>query len=378
MKRISRRLALLLLLGALFLRGAAGEAAPVESLTAEDLSATPVGQAALRTEQALSLHIQDLYDDYAYYYTTEEFTTILEDYEGTFGGVGISMINNADGNIEVYAVLDDGPAHDTEIQPGDIILSADGENLLGCDSALAVTKIRGEIGQSVTLGLRRPDGTEYQVTLVRQEITSESVEGELFEEVPGTAYIYVYDFTEQTTGEFIQTYNELQQEETLDTIILDLRSNGGGSLNAAIGIANLFVPAGECILQEKTEAGMIEYTANDGQLHGTELVILMNEYSASASEVLAGALRDQAGAVLIGATSYGKGVTQTIASLRSGGGIRYTRSHYYLPSGYDLHKVGLVPDVTVELPEDIQREEYWSTDPALNPDLAAARDYLLQ
>ena len=288
------------------------------------------------------------------------------------------MINNADGNIEVYAVLDNGPAHDTEIEPGDIILSADGENLLGCDSALAVTKIRGEIGQPVTLDLRHGDGTEYRVTLVRQEITSESVEGEIFEEVPGTAYIYVYDFTEQTTGEFIQIYNELQQEEPFDTIILDLRSNGGGSLNAAIGIANLFVPAGECILQEKTETGMIEYTANDGQLHGTELVILMNEYSASASEVLAGSLRDQADAVLIGTTSYGKGVTQTITSLRSGGGIRYTRSHYYLPSGYDLHKVGLIPDVTVELPEDIQREDYWSTDPTYNPDLAAARDYLLQ
>lgn len=352
---------------------ASGE--PAVLLSQEELKASPVGQSLPNVQEAISLHLEEFYDDYAYYYTHEEFQTMIQDYEGTFGGIGASMINNEDGNIEVYRVLENGPAFDTEMQEGDIILSADGESLLGCDTNLGVTKIRGEVGQPVTMEMRHEDGREYSVTIIREEIVSESVEGEIFEETPNTGYIYIYDFTEQTGQEFIDTFNTLVESRALSRLIIDLRSNGGGSLYAALDIANLFVPAGECLLQEKTVTGMEHYDSVDGQLYGMEIIILVNEYSASASEALAGALRDEANAVLIGSTTYGKGITQSLIDLPSGAGIRFTRSHYYTPSGYDLHKVGLPVDVEVELPEDITRDEYWSTDPALNPCLKAVVDY---
>ncbi len=336
-----------------------------------------VRDALPKVQDALEQQLDTLYDRYAYYYQPDEYRTMMEDYEGSFGGVGISMINNEDGNIEVYIVMDSGPAKDTEIEAGDVILSVDGESLLGCDISIGVSHIRGDVGTPVTLGLRHADGREYEVTIVRQVITSESVRGEMFEELPRAGYIYIYDFTEQTSSEFIKAFNTLADEQSLSTLILDLRSNGGGSLNGAVGIANLFIPKGHLIFQEKTASGTQEYKSSDGQLHGMKLVVLINQYSASASEVLAGALRDEAGAVLIGTTSYGKGVTQSIGPLPSGAGIRFSCSQSFPPSGYDLHGVGLTPDVEVPLAEDLTREQYWSTDPAENPCLDAARDYLL-
>lgn len=358
-----------------------GDTAPVIDpdlpiLSMEELLESPQGRAALQGEEELRGHIAELYDDYAYYYNEEEFKVLLEDYEGSFGGVGISMINNEEGNIEVYSVLEKGPSIDTEISIGDVILSADGESLLGYDVSLAVSKVRGEIGEPVTLELRHPDGREYSVTIVREEIIAESVEGELFEEHPNTGYIYIYDFNEQTTDEFIDTYLSLRKDRVLNTLIIDLRSNGGGALDAALNIANFFIPPGEILLKEKTVEGMAEYESVDGQLAGMELVVLVNEYSASASEVLAAALREQAGAALIGSNTYGKGITQALITLDSGAGLRYTRSHYYTPKDYDLHGVGLPVDVEVPLPEDLTGEEYWSTDPELNPCLDAARDFL--
>ncbi|MDO4732108.1 MAG: S41 family peptidase [Bacillota bacterium] len=345
------------------------------ALSQEQLLECPVGRGTLQCDALLEEHIASLYDDYAYYYTKEEFDVLLEDYEGSFGGIGVSMINNVDGNIEVYSVLEDGPAKETEISVGDIVLSADGHSLLGYDVSLGVRKVRGEIGTTVVLELRHPDGEEYTVSIVREEIIADSVEGELFEEHPNTGYIYIYDFNEQTPREFLEVYSELRESRVLRTLILDLRSNGGGALDAAMYIANFFLPPGKVILKEKTIQGMAEYESMEGQLEEVELVILVNEYTASASEVLAAALKEQAGAVLIGSTTFGKGITQALATLPSGAGLRYTRSHYYTPNDYDLHEVGYPVDVEVPLSDDLTREEYWSTDPDLNPCLKAVVDY---
>ena len=340
------------------------------------MSSEPLPEAATsQVTEAIDLQIEEFYDNYAYYYTEQEFKTFLEDYEGSFGGVGVSMSNNQNGDIQVYAVLDSGPAINTEITAGDVMVAVDGESILGWDVNLAVSKVRGDIGTPVTLTLRHENGQEYTVTIVREEIISPSVEGEIFEETPNTGYISISEFTEQTSNEFWEKLLELQKQRMLRKLIIDLRSNGGGSLYAAMNIATLFIPEGECLFQEKTIDGLSKYDSVDGRLSEMEIVVLVNEYSASASEVLSGALRDQAGAALIGSTTYGKGITQALVDLPSGAGLRYTRSHYYTPSGFDLHHVGLAVDVEVELPEDITREQYWSTDPAVNPCLQAVVDY---
>lgn len=341
------------------------------SALAADESAADLDRAAQSAMTALDEHMNALYDDYCVYYTADEYQTMLQDYYGTFGGVGISMIRDGD-YITVYNVLDNGPAKDSPIRPGDRILAVDGESMVGLDTDQAVLYIRGDIGTQVTLTVLTEDERQFDVTLTRQEITTQSVEAERIEECENTAYFLVYNFTGQTVEEFTDAYNRLRQEGPIDWIIIDLRSNTGGNFYAAIGLADLFIQPRQVIISEKLSDRSISYTASSGMLQGTRLIVLENEWTASASEVLAGALRDEAGATLIGSTSFGKGITQVYQTLPSGGAWKYTHSRYYTPSGFDLHGVGLDPDIPVELPDDITNEEYFSTDPALDPHLEAA------
>lgn len=319
--------------------------------------------------------IDQLYDNYATYYTAAEYRMMIDSYEGAFGGVGIYMLM-VDDEVVVYSLAPDTPAAASDIAAGDVILAVDDTDLTGKDANDAALLIRGEIGTPVTLTLRRAtDNAQYTVTLQRQEIVSESVTGENLSAVENTAYIILYNFTEHTAEEFVELYNQLRAERPIERLIIDLRSNSGGSFYAAINIANLFTPSGMVVVKEKTATGMQEYTSTSGQLNGIQLIVLQNAWTASASEVLTGALRDNARATVIGSTSYGKGITQSVFEVGEGG-FRYTRSRYYTPSGYDLHGVGILPDITVTDPEGISSTDYFSADPELNPHLQAAIDFL--
>ncbi|MBR5429640.1 MAG: PDZ domain-containing protein [Firmicutes bacterium] len=352
-------------------------ASPALAENAADPAAPAVDLTAARTAAltALDGHIADLRDNYCAYYTEQEYQLMLEEYAGSFGGVGVSMIQE-DGYIVVYKVLDQGPAKDSPIAVGDRIIAVDGESIVGFDTDQAAARIRGEIGTAVTLTLLDAADSEYEITLVRQEITTESVEAERIEESENTAYFLIYSFTGRTVEEFSTAYNRLRQEGPIDWIILDLRSDMGGNFYAALGLAEFFVPAREVVVREKLAGTETSYTSSSGMLRGTGLVVLENRWTASASEVLAGALRDEAGATLIGTTSFGKGITQVIDPLPSGGAWKYTHSRYFTPSGFDLHGVGLAPDIEVADPEDISSDDYFSTDPALDPHLAAALEFI--
>ena len=363
-----RCLALLAALGCLLAAGCVA----ADEATAQTAAPADVATAAAAGEAVIVELCETEYDAYAYYYTPEEYRLTYEDYLGSFGGVGIQMLS-VDGYVVVYQVIAGGPASTSEIVAGDRILAVDGQPIDDGDSEQAASMIRGDVGSEVTLTLQHEGSEEsYQVTLTRDVVTSDSVEGEIIEEAPNTAYILIYDFTEQTADEFAEVYNALRDEQRIDDLIIDLRSNGGGSFFAAINIANYFVPAGEDIVMEKTAAGEEHYSSVSGQLNPIRLYILQNEGTASASEVLTGALRDGAQATVIGTTSYGKGITQSVIQLPSGSGLRYTRSRYYTPSGYDLHGVGIEPDIEVIPPQDITNEEYFSTDPQQDPHLQAA------
>lgn len=348
-------------------------AAKAESDTGADVSAPgeAVAQAAALTQKIIATRAEELVDNYFGYYTAEEYAMLYADYQGSFGGIGVSMISDGE-YVTVYNVIEGSPASKTPIAVGERIIAVDGESIIGMDSSAAAGKIRGTIGTAVTLTVQKPDDSCYDVTIVRDEIVNESIRGEIIEEAPNTGYILIYDFTEKTPEEFINIFNKLREQSVIDRLIIDLRSNGGGSMYAALNIAQLFVPAGEVILSEKSAEGTNDYTSTSGLLHDTQLYVLQNTWTASASEILIGALADKASAVSIGTVSFGKGITQTITLLENGSALRYTRSRYFTPHGYDLHGIGLLPEYEVKDPENITSEEYFSTDPKINPHLQKA------
>lgn len=367
MKKNIRRTRLLLGLGLLALALLTG--APAQA-------AAEPAQARQPALKALDEHISSMQDKYCVYYTADEYRMMFDDYAGSFGGVGVSMIQDEEKYISIYKVLDSGPAKDSTLTAGDRILAVDGESIVGLDTDQAALRIRGDIGTPVTLTILPETGESYDLTLVRQEITTQSLEGQRIKEAENTAYILIYNFTGQTVREFSDEFNRLRAEGPIDWLILDLRSNVGGNFFAALGLAEYFIPPGQVIVREKLAQGSTAYTSDSGLLQGIRLIVLENEWTASASEVLAGALRDEAGAVLIGSASYGKGLTQVLMDLPSGGAWKYTHSRYYTPSGFDLHEVGLSPDIEVEAEEGLSSQDYFSTDPAQNPHLAAALAFI--
>ena len=304
----------------------------------------------------------ELTDKYASYFTPDEFRLMLDDYNGSFAGVGIYMNQEEDGRVRVVSVMPDRPALAAGLEAGDIILMVDGETVDGLDLDSVALRLRGEEGTDVTVSLlreREEEDYRYTVTITRALIINESMKGELLRGHKGIAYIHLYDFTENTPREFYELLVELDSEQILRGLILDLRSNGGGSFGAAITIAGFFVPKGEPIVWEKTYGGEVCHRSRDGALQKLPVICLQNEYSASASETLIGALMDHEIATVIGNTSYGKGITQILEPLTTGGGVRYTQSRYYTPLKYDLHGKGLTPHIVVETPENVTYDEYF-------------------
>ena len=333
----------------------------------------PLAETALA---AVDDEIDELADNYAAYFTPAQYKLMQDDYTGSFGGVGVSMALDDKGEIVVYGIMENTPAASSKIAEGDVILSVDKKSLAGKDPDEAAAMIRGKVGEKVTLELRNSAGKTYQVMLTRATITEKTVEGQNLAGYPGTAYIRISSFRQQTVEDFANIYNQLYADCPIKNLILDLRSNGGGNFYASISIGEYFVPVNEIVVSEKTSAGSEVYRSSNGQLAGLNVVILQNAYTASASEVLIGAIKDMGNAVSVGTTTYGKGITQNIVPVPSGGGHRYTRSIYYTPSGFSLHGIGLTADIPVEDPESATYATYFSMDPAVNTHLKAALTYL--
>jgi len=304
----------------------------------------------------------DLRDKYATYYSPAEYQQMLENFNGSFAGVGIYMDQNEQGQVEVVSVMPGRPAEAAGLEAGDIILAVDGTEVTGVNLDDVMMRLRGEEGTQVNVDLlhQSQEGeTRYSVTITRSIIETDSLSGDFLTSHPGIAYINIYDFTERTPHEFYDLLQKLYAEQDILGLILDLRNNGGGSFGAAIGVANFFVPSGEPIVWEKVYGGELVHRSDDGSLSKLPLVCLQNEYTASASEVLIGALKDYGNTTVVGTVSYGKGITQVVEQLPDGSGIKYTRSRYYTPLRYDLHGKGIVPDITVDTPENITYEEYF-------------------
>ncbi|MDX1614404.1 MAG: S41 family peptidase [Candidatus Promineifilaceae bacterium] len=269
--------------------------------------------------------------------------------DGSFEGIGATVTTNEDDAIVIISPYEGSPARQAGLRPGDIIRAANGEPLTGKDVAKAAEIIRGPAGTTVTLLVER-DGEQFEVDVVRGVIDIPSVRGERLEDDIG--YIRLSRFIENTPQQLQETLEELMAERPVG-LILDLRGNPGGGLDTAIDVAEQFLDSGPVLIQRFGDGRERVFRAtDDGAAEEVPLVVLIDEGSASASEVLASAIRDRERGTLIGTTSFGKGTIQTWHELSNGGGVRITFARWLTPDGEWVHESGIQPDFTIEAPAE--------------------------
>ena len=294
-------------------------------------------------------------DPYTFYYTPEEYAELWEDDVGEYAGVGIQISTSyLTGLCTISRVFDNGPAREAGVLKGDILYKVEDMYVNSSTVNDAVDIMRGTPGTSVHVVFLR--GTEeIEFDLVRAQITVNRIESGMLTDDIG--YIYLYEFAGECAAEF-QTAVKQLQDQGAKGLIIDLRDNPGGWVDAAQDIGDIFLDKGTlCYLQYND--GSREYYSTKAGKTDLPLVILMNENSASSSEILAGALKDRADATIVGVQSYGKGIVQTVLELDGGAGMQMTIAQYYTPNGNAVHKVGITPDVLIELPEgDIGMYEF--------------------
>lgn len=295
-------------------------------------------------------------DPYTNYMNEEEFKDFMSDGSGELIGIGIE-IGMKDGYVTVVSPMEGSPAEKAGIKPGDKIIAVNGETLTEASTSLVASKVRGEAGTKVTVTLLRGDSETIEKTITREKINISPLKGEYLGD--GIGYIRLNTFlNENAASLFTQEIDKLK-EQGAKGLILDLRGNSGGYLDQAVEIASQFVPEGKTITYtiDKYDNKQVE-KAIKGHAVGMPLVVLIDEGSASASEVVTGALRDYGAATIIGTKSFGKGIVQQVVGLNDGGGLRVTVSRYYTPNGENIHGTGINPDIEVQYPQELLKEDY--------------------
>lgn len=289
-------------------------------------------------------------DPYTAYLNAEEAEEFDNQLNGTFSGIGAELGVDDDGNIIIVAPIEGFPAEKAGLRPQDHIVGIDGESTAGLTIFEAVNKIRGPKGSEVTLQILR-DNKEQEFKITRADIVIPSVEYEITSDNIG--YVQINQFGDDTT-ELTQKAAEEFKSKGVKGIVLDLRGNPGGLLNVAVDVSSLWLPKGATVLQQKSGDTVISTeTATGGDiLNGIPTVVLINEGSASASEIVAGALKDNNAATLMGTKSYGKGSVQEIHPLKDGAELKVTVARWYRPSGVNIDKQGVEPDEVVEMTEE--------------------------
>lgn len=324
-------------------------------------------------EAAIKGMTQSVNDPYTVFMNSSEYKSFEDQIEGHFVGIG-AQLGIKDNKITVVSPIEGSPAEKAGLKAGDVILKVDGNEITEPNLDKTIATIRGEKGEEVTLSVLR-EGSEYlDISIVRDEIKVISVKGEIIDGDIG--YIQISSFDEDVAKDFKNKIVELKSQG-MKGMILDLRGNPGGSLSEAVNVASQFIPKGKIVTytidkyDKKQEAKSV-----GGEAEGMPLVILIDGGSASASEVVTGALRDYEAGTIIGTTSFGKGIVQQLIEFKDGnGGLKVTTSKYYTPNGENIHKIGIKPDIEVEIPKDILEKEYdRSTDPQFNKGLEVIKE----
>lgn len=291
-----------------------------------------------------------LNDPYSQYFDEEEYKQFMESTTGEFFGIGV-QIGAVEGSklITVIAPIKGSPAEAAGLKSGDKIVSVDGVEYTVDEMDEAVKHIKGDKGTTVTLGIMSEgDGRVRDVKITRDEIHMESV---ITGSIGDIAYIGLTQFEENTVDEFTKALKAAGNKKGL---ILDLRGNPGGILEAAVGISDQLLPEADIVSAKDNRDKEVFHYTSDEESWNKPIVVLVNGGSASASEIVAGALKDNKAATLVGEKTYGKGVVQTLVPLPGGGGIKLTTSEYFTPSGVSIQDKGIEPDVKVTLPEDVK------------------------
>lgn len=308
---------------------------------------------------AINGMFEALDDPYSDFMNKEEADQFNADLSSSFQGIG-AEIQERNGNIVVVSPIKNSPAEKAGLLPEDVILLVDGKSIQGMSASEAVLLIRGEKGTPVTLTIQRGDSDEtMEIKIVRDEIPVETVYGEMGDDK--IAHIQITSFSEKTYEDLEKLLVQYDQEG-MKSVILDVRQNPGGFLTSAIDIANLFVGEGKPIVQVQSREGKPEVmVAEGGKKYNIPVVVLIDNGSASASEILAGALRESAGAKIVGLTSFGKGTVQTVSYLPDGSNLKFTTGKWLTPDGNWINEKGIKPDIEVKYPE-------YATLPFINPE----------
>ena len=300
-------------------------------------------------DSAINGVLQSL-DPYSAYMSPELFKEMQTDTKGEFGGLGIE-IGMESGVVKVIAPIDDTPAAKAGIKAGDYIVKIGNEQVQGKSLLEAVKLMRGPVGTSIELTVRRKKVKKpLEFKIERQIIEVQSVSSKIIGEEKNLGYIRLKSFNENSDKQFLKSVKEFEKKSRIKGYVFDLRNNPGGLLTQAINITDFFLEDGEIVSTKGRKVSETrKFFARKGdEIKGKPIVILINNGSASASEIFAGALKDHKRAIILGENSYGKGSVQSIIPLRNGGGIRLTISKYYLPSGKSISEVGVTPDIVIE------------------------------
>lgn len=294
--------------------------------------------------------VASLGDPYAAYYNEEETQSMRDSSSGNYCGIGAVFSQNmVTGEVAVSSVYEGCPAYEAGILPGDLLYKVEGEEVTGEDLTTIVTRIKGEEGTEVTITMLREEET-LDFTMKRQSIEVPTIDYEMLEEQIG--YIQITEFDTVTSIQFHLALTELQ-EQGMKALVIDLRNNGGGSVDAVCSIADELLPEGAIVYTEYKD-GEREERNSDASCIDVPMCVLMNGNSASASEILAGALQDYELAVIVGTQSYGKGIVQSVIDLQDGTALKITTAKYYTPNGNNIHGIGITPDVEIDLPEELK------------------------
>jgi len=300
-------------------------------------------------DSAINGLLQSL-DPYSAYMSPKSFEGMRTDTKGEFGGLGIE-IGMESGVVKVISPIDDTPAANAGIKSGDYIVRIDGEQVQGKTLTEAVELMRGPIGSSIKLTIRRKNKKKaLEFKIKRAIIEVKSVEAKIIGDKKDIGYLRLKSFNENSDEQLFKKINDFEKKNKLIGYVLDLRNNPGGLLTQAISVSDYFLDDGEIVStkgRKISETRRFFSKKGDG-IKGKPLIVIINTGSASAAEIVSGALKDHKRAIILGERSYGKGSVQSIIPLKNGGGLRLTISKYYLPSGKSISDVGVLPDIIVE------------------------------
>ena len=308
-------------------------------------------------EGSLKGMFANLGDPYTSYYTPDEFKKLMESLNGRYSGIGLSVQASKEGYIKAVSVFDNSPAKEAGIEPGDYITKVNGKAYGASQLEEAVAEIKGEPGTEVTLTILRTeegktDSKEFDIKVSRADVSVDTIDDDILEiRDKKIGYIHIKAFDDITWQDFSDSYSKLMAQD-IDGLVLDVRNNPGGALDVVINIADNFLDEG-VIVTTKDKNGKEVVEKSDASASDIPMVILQNENSASASEILAGAMKDRGRAKVIGTQSFGKGVVQKIFNLENGAGAKITISEYFTPNGTQINKVGVTPDIEVSSEEDL-------------------------